>query len=188
MSAFERWVGTLLRPVQLKLAPQYAQYRSQFKQRWQALQKREQKMLQLLMMFFAVFLFWYLLWIPLDARLERAEVRFHSQQAAYQRVADGALRIESARANQQNHGSGITPNQLSGFVNTLTAELNLEVARIQPQQDSLVVTFNEIEFDALILLTSRLIERGVLVESLDAAETNEPGVVRVRRLQIRAPQ
>ncbi|RUO32780.1 type II secretion system protein GspM [Aliidiomarina sanyensis] len=187
MSALGQTVGKAFQPIKAKIAPVYGKYRAQFDQRWNAMQTREQRMLQILAVFLGIFLFWYLLWLPLDARLERAEMRFNSQQSAYQRVADGAARVESARANQQNQRSAISANQLSGFVNTLTSELDMEVARIQPQQDSWVLTFNEVEFDALITLTARLIERGVIIEAMDAAETSEAGIVRVRRLQIRAP-
>ncbi|TRW50307.1 type II secretion system protein M [Aliidiomarina halalkaliphila] len=173
-------------PVWAKIQPFTTKYQAQLQQRWQRLQVREQRMLQVLAAFLAIFILWFFIWMPLQTRVAVAEQRLQSQQTMFQRVATGAAQIEAARATDQRQQTSLSANQLSGFINTQASELDIEISRVQPQQDSLILTFNEVEFDALVILIARLVERGVIIENLDASETNDVGIVRVRRLQVRA--
>lgn len=179
-------ITNALAPVRAKIQPYTTKYQAQLQQRWQRLQVREQRMLQVLGVFLGIFILWFFIWMPLQARVALAEQRLQSQQTMFQRVAAGAAQIEAARASDQRQQTNLSANQLSGFINTQASELDIEISRVQPQQDSLIITFNEVEFDSLVVLVARLVERGVLIENLDASETNEVGIVRVRRLQVRA--
>ncbi|WP_194756972.1 type II secretion system protein GspM [Aliidiomarina indica] len=179
-------IDNVVAPIRAKMHPLTAKYHAQLMQRWHRLQQREQRMLQVLAVFMTIFILWFFIWMPLQARVELAESRLQSQQTSYQRVAMGAAQVEAARSSQQRQQTTLAANQVSGFINTLASELNIEISRVQPQQESLILTFNEVEFDALVVLVARLVERGVMIENLDASETNDIGIVRVRRLQVRA--
>lgn len=179
-------VSNSLAPVWAKVQPFTTKYQTQLQQRWQRLQAREQRMLQVLALFLTIFILWFFIWMPLQTRVAVAEQRLESQQTMFQRVASGAAQVEAARASNQRQQTALSANQLSGFINTQASELDIEISRVQPQQDSLILTFNEVEFDALVVLIARLVERGVMIENLDASETNDAGIVRVRRFQVSA--
>lgn len=156
-------------------------------QRWQALEQRERRLLSVLGVFLLLVFLWLGVWQPVQQSVENAERRLDAQRNTLALVERHTQRIHAAREQQ---GSGpsevISSAQLSGYLNTLTQQLELEVTRIQPQNESRVMVFNEANFDAVIDMVAQLVSRGVIIEHLDISETNDAGVVRVRRLQVRA--
>ncbi len=170
----------------VRLGPQV----QQLQQRWGALQKRERVMLTSLAGLVVLTVFWLGIWQPLHEGVARAEQRLESQQS-YQRWFERQAQLiyqgqASKQSDQEGRQGPLTSNELSAFLNTATAALKLEVTRIQPQNDAQVLVFNEASFDALLQLLEQLASRGVVIENLDVAETTTPGVVRVRRLQVKA--
>ncbi|RUO23636.1 hypothetical protein CWE08_03035 [Aliidiomarina iranensis] len=180
MSKLKQW----LTPLTQKVAPPLMQVRAKALQRWQLLQPREQTMLQLMAVVIAIALLWFAIWQPLQERTQRAEAALESEYNTQSFVENQIAQVLQARNNQQG-GSRVNANQLSGVVTTLTNELELEVARMQPQNDSLLLVFNEADFTNLLELLARLSERQVVIEAVDVSETDNAGIVRVRRLLIR---
>lgn len=155
--------------------------------RWQGLQQREQRLLLGLAALLVFTTLWLGVWKPLHEGVERAEQQLRSQQSYQAWFERQAARIYQQQADS-THQAGVQPLQqqeLSVFLSRTTAELELNITRIQPQNDAQVLVFDEAHFTTLLTLIERLVARGVAIESLDVSETNTPGVVRVRRLQVR---
>ncbi len=160
------------------------------KQRWQALQQRERTLLSALAGLMLVTFVWLAVLQPLHTGVAQAQQRLESQQN-YQRWLDRQAQLvyqarTLANNKQQGPAALISASELSTFLNSVTTELKLEITRIQPQNDAQVLVFNEASFDAILTLIERLANRGVVIENLDVAATSTPGVVRIRRLQVKA--
>ncbi|EGN74713.1 type II secretory pathway, component PulM [Idiomarina sp. A28L] len=186
MSKINRILTPLSQRLGQKMGPQYSKVRAQALQRWQRLQPREQKMLRAMAVVIAIAILWFGIWQPLQEREMRAEAALAGQYSTQRYVETQISQVLQARANRQQGTAAVNSAQLNGLLSTLSNELELEVARMQPQNESLLVVFNEVDFNRLIQLLVRLTERQVVIEAIDISETNEPGVVRVRRLLIRA--
>ncbi|RUO37420.1 hypothetical protein CWE13_05530 [Aliidiomarina shirensis] len=182
MSKFKQWVA----PLRQKTEPQLTKAKVQALQRWQRLQPREQKMLQVMVVVIALAILWFGIWQPLQAREMRAEAALANEYNTKRYVETQIAQVLQARGNQQQGPGAVNTAQLSGVVTTLANELELDVARMQPQNESLLLVFNEADFNRLIQFLARLSERQVIIEAIDISETNEAGVVRVRRLLVRA--
>jgi len=182
MSAFVK----ITAPLNERLRPSLNKYQAQLTQRWQALQVREQRLIQIMAVFIGLAVIWFGFWQPLNERIERAEMRLQAQIQTQRYVEQQIALVLQARNRQRQSVQQVRANQLNSVVNQLTGQIDIDVSRVQPQNESLVLVFNEAQFNALLELLVQLSERGVLIENLDVTETNTAGVVRVRRLQIRA--
>ena len=172
-------------PARQRLAPKWQTLQVEAQQRWQRLQPREQRVLQMLLVFLSVIVLWLGIWQPLQERIARAEARLAAEYSTQRYVEQQLALVQQARSSSQGNIQRVQANDLSGVVSSLASNLQIEVSRIQPQGEALVLVLNEVEFNRLLQLLAQLVERGVVIEAFDASETNEPGIVRVRRLQVR---
>lgn len=173
-------------PVMQRLQPSITKYQGQLTQRWQGLQEREQRLIQVMAVMLVAAVLWFGIWQPLNEREARAQTQLQGQYQTQRLVEQQIGQVLQARASQRQGVQAIRADQLNSVVNQLTGQFELEVSRSQPQNESLVLVFNEAPFNALLQFIQQLSERGVIIENLDVAESNTAGVVRVRRLQIRA--
>ncbi|RUO29688.1 type II secretion system protein GspM [Aliidiomarina soli] len=170
---------------------QFKQYKQQARLWWQKREPRERQLLVVLAALLVIFIFWYGLWQPLQSNIVRAENRLATQQETLRWVEENAARVEQLR---QQSGSQATTSaeqpvrsgELNAFISRTSTEFNLQVSRLQPQSDSLLVVFNDADFDQLLRFIAELESRAVQVNAVDIAEGDEPGMVRVRRLEVRA--
>ena len=166
----------------------YRVYQLQFQQWWKKREPREQQLLTIMAVLLGVFLVWYGVWQPLHTATVRGETRLANQQETLRHVIATTAQIEQLRNVQpaQRTEPGVSAAQLNGFISRTSAEFGLEVARLQPQSDSVQITYNDASFDDLLAFLAALETRQVHIESIEIAETGEPGMVRVRRLQVKA--
>lgn len=171
-----------------QLTQQVKQYQAKGTQWWQKREPRERQLLSVMAVLLLVAIFWYGIWQPLNDATARAETQLAAQQETLRFVIENTRQIEQLRTNrpQQAQAQAVSSEQLSSFVSRTSGQFNLEVTRLQPQNDALQVVYNEADFDALLSFLALLNERQIQIEAIDIAEAGEPGVVRVRRLQLRA--
>lgn len=170
-----------------QLQQQFKQYQGQAQQWWRKREPREQQLLAVMLVLSLIFIFWYGIWQPLQQATERAENRLAAQQETLRFVIESTQQVEQLRSRApQQRATPVSATQLSGFISRTSAAHNLEVSRLQPQNEALQVVFNEADFDNLLAFLAELDERQVRIEAIDIAEAGEPGLVRVRRLQVRA--
>lgn len=170
---------------------QFKKYKQQARLWWQKREPRERQLLVVLAAFLVIFIFWYGLWQPLQSNIVRAENRLATQQETLRWVEENTARVEQLRqqAGPRTTTSAEQPvrsGELNAFISRTSGEFNLQVSRLQPQSDSLLVVFNDADFDQLLRFIAELESRAVQVNAVDIAEGDEPGMVRVRRLEVRA--
>lgn len=175
-----------MKTILLRYGPAWQQQKQKLQQMWLKREPRERKLLTLLAVLLVVCVAWYGVWQPLTQAVDRAETQRNSQQQLYAWVAENTARVERLRGQERANGSqqSIQAQELNAFISRTAGEFELEVSRLQPQTNGVLVVFNEAGFDQLLGFLSALDDVSVQVDAIDIAETSEPGVVRVRRLQL----
>lgn len=172
----------LVRPIIEKSQP----YRAQLSQRWKALAVREQRFVQALALILGVAFLGLGIWKPIQVSYEQAQGQLKAQQNYLQWMESQASTIQSIRAVQTHQTAFIEAQALPTFINEQASIYELEITRIQPQGDGQVVVLNEADFNQVLAFLEGLSRAGVQIQQVDIAETNQAGIVRVRRLQVKA--
>lgn len=145
------------------------------------LTQREQRLVSGGAISFTVLVFYYLIWSPLNTALHTQQRALSEQQELLLWVQEQASRAAQLRqSNQQVSFTG----SLTQLVNQTTRSSGISVSRMQPQNDYLQVTIDSVPFNALLTWLNTLESRGVMILQADITETDNPGIVQVRRLQL----
>jgi general secretion pathway protein M len=129
-----------------------------------------------------IFLLYILIWQPLNDNLVSSQKRLESRQALLTWVTDNTARYQRAKSVggvKQSSGS------LSSIVNRTAERQQLTITRMQPQGEILLVWLDNVPFAQLLLwLESLANNEGLQVQAIDLSQGDNPGEVRVRRLQL----
>jgi general secretion pathway protein M len=128
-----------------------------------------------------VVLFYYLIWAPLNNSLNTQSAALDSDQKLLVWVQEQSNRAQLLKSTGQVASFN---GSLTQLVNQTTRAANISVSRLQPQDDELQVWIDEVSFNALMRWLQDLEQRGVIILQSDFSETNEAGIVQVRRLQL----
>ena len=128
-----------------------------------------------------VVLFYYLIWAPLNNSLNTQSAALDSDQKLLVWVQEQSNRAQLLKSTGQVASFN---GSLTQLVNQTTRAANISVSRLQPQDDELQVWIDEVPFNALMRWLQDLEQRGVIILQSDFSETNEAGIVQVRRLQL----
>ncbi|WP_261373471.1 type II secretion system protein M [Rheinheimera sediminis] len=142
---------------------------------WQSLQKREQQLMLGAGVTLAVAAFYWLLWAPLH-------LNYQSQQLQLQQVSQQLLQVSTFPVvSTQTKVQG----SLTDIISSSARTHNIQVSRMQPQNDQMQVMLNDISFDQLLTWLHALqYQHNVSIVQLDLAVADAPGMVRVRRLLV----
>ncbi|SEL57181.1 general secretion pathway protein M [Colwellia chukchiensis] len=148
---------------------------------WQQLNLREQRLVMAMSAVIGVFIFYGLIWQPLNENIARTKAKVARQQALLNWVEEKTDDYQVAmRSNKVKSGAS-----LSSIITRTSRVNNITITRMQPQGEDLQVWINEIAFNSLLSWLEQLAAReGLLVKNIDLSLTEQPGVVRVRRLQL----
>tara|TARA_R110001592_G_scaffold7317_2_gene41095 strand:+ start:10501 stop:10986 length:486 start_codon:yes stop_codon:yes gene_type:complete len=149
---------------------------------WQGLNLREQRLVLVMGSAFSIFLLYSLVWQPLNDNLANTKKRLASRQALLTWVVDNTARyqsIQSTGSNKQSSGS------LSSIINRTANQQQLTITRMQPQGEMLQVWLDSAPFTQLLFWLENLANNeGLQVQAIDLTKGDNPGEVRVRRLQL----
>tara|TARA_R110001583_G_scaffold3812_7_gene23304 strand:+ start:11933 stop:12418 length:486 start_codon:yes stop_codon:yes gene_type:complete len=149
---------------------------------WQGLNLREQRLVLVMGSAFSIFLLYSLVWQPLNDNLANTKKRLASRQALLTWVVDNTARyqsIQSTGSNEQSSGS------LSSIINRTANQQQLTITRMQPQGEMLQVWLDSAPFTQLLFWLENLANNeGLQVQAIDLTKGDNPGEVRVRRLQL----
>ena len=155
---------------------------SAIKAKWQGLNLREQRLVLAMASAVLIFLLYSLLWQPLNESITQTEKKLTSQQALLVWVTENASKYQKAKSTQ-----GLKPStgSLSSIVNRTAKQQQLTITRMQPQGEMLQVWIDSASFSQLLSWLEDLANKeGLQVEAIDLAQGDNPGEVRVRRLQL----
>ncbi|WP_426358767.1 type II secretion system protein GspM [Pseudocolwellia sp. HL-MZ19] len=152
------------------------------KERWLELNIREQRLVIAMGSVVLFFILYSAIWAPLTNNIEAATKKVERQQELLTWIQKSTVIYKSAAgANASNNRN----TSLSSLVNQTAGRNNIEIARMQPQGESIQVWIDEVPFDNLLNWLEHLSQKeGVKVKAIDIAHAEQAGVVKVRRLQL----
>ena len=147
---------------------------------WQGLKPQEQKLLQLAGGVFAVFFIVMMVIRPLNNAVTSAKADYKNQQELLHYLEQSIVKLKAK-------GSAKVPgnNNVSSVVNRTRGRYQIEISRMQPNSDGLRVTIDNVEFNKLLSWLEELVyKQGVHVKNIELAQGDQPGFVRVSRIEL----
>jgi general secretion pathway protein M len=142
---------------------------------WQSLQKREQQLVLIAGVTLIIAAFYWLLWAPLHQA-------YQSQQQQLQQVN---LLLQQISAFPQVSAETKMQGSLTDVISSSARSHNIQVSRMQPQNEQMQVMLNDLSFDQLLKWLHELqYQHKISIVQLDLAQADAPGMVRVRRLLV----
>ncbi|MGL5665473.1 MAG: type II secretion system protein M [Shewanella sp.] len=149
---------------------------------WQGLASREQQIVGFGAVFLVIGVFYWGIWTPIANAEANALRNLTAQQQTLTYVKQTANKIAGLK---QSGAKPTVSGSLSSVVNQTAGTYGLVITRMQPQGDKIQVWMDDVPFDALLNYLSDLVQKkGLSLESVDLAEADAPGYVKVRRIQL----
>lgn len=149
---------------------------------WYGLATREQQLVGAGGFMLVIAVFYFGIWSPISNAEEAALGRLKAQQQTLSYVKDTANRLAGLRQ------SGSRPSltgSMTNVVNQTASRYGLTITRMQPQGNKIQLWMDDVPFDALLGYLGDLVQqKGLSLELLDVGETDTPGMVKVRRIQL----
>ena len=149
---------------------------------WAGLILREKQMVSACGVVLLIGILYWGVWTPIANAEDDAERNLAGQLSTLNYVKQTANRI--AGLKQTSQGSAFR-GSLSAAVNQTAGSFGLTITCMQPQGNKIQVWMDEVPFDTLLSYLNELVQnQGLSLESLDVAESDTPGFVNVRRIQL----
>ncbi|NKF52496.1 type II secretion system protein M [Shewanella sp. WXL01] len=149
---------------------------------WRGLAQREQQLVGTCAVFAIIGILYWGIWTPIANAQEEAERNFASANATLNHVKQTASKIAGL---QQTGGKPKANGSLSSIVNSTAGKYKLVITRMQPQGDKIQLWMDDVPFEALLNYLFDLVEsKGLTLDSVDLAESDQAGFVKVRRVQL----
>jgi general secretion pathway protein M len=145
---------------------------------WRSLKEQEQQLVMVAGVVFVIFVLVMGVFRPLNTAIEKAEQDNIKQQELLAWVDDSIVKLKAS-------GSALVTNNrnLSQIVNSTRNRYQITISKMQPNDNSLRLTIDSVEFNKLVEWLDELVNsQGVLIENLDLSKDDKPGFVRVSRL------
>ncbi|MBW8185115.1 type II secretion system protein M [Shewanella nanhaiensis] len=149
---------------------------------WNGLELREQQLVGTCGVFLVVGILYWGIWTPIaNAELD-AERGLQAQQNTLNYVKQTANKIAGLK---ESGNKTSFRGSLSAAVNQSAGTYGLEITRMQPQGNKIQIWMDDVPFDALLAYLNDLVQgKGLSLDSIDLAESDLPGLVKVRRIQL----
>ncbi|WP_299795571.1 type II secretion system protein M [uncultured Shewanella sp.] len=149
---------------------------------WNGLILREQQLVGTCAVVLVIGIFYWGIWTPISNAELDAERRLQAQQSTLNFVKQTANKIAGLK---QTGAQAKFKGSLSAAVNQSAGAFGLEITRMQPQGNKIQLWMDDVPFDSLLGYLNELVqEKGLSLDSIDLAESDVPGLVRVRRIQL----
>ncbi len=149
---------------------------------WNGLILREKQLVATGGIFLFIGILYWGIWTPISNAELDAERGLQAQLSTLNFAKQTANKIAGLKE------SGNKPNfkgSLSAAVNQTAGAFGLEITRMQPQGKKIQIWMDDVPFDTLLGYLNELVQsKGLSLESIDLAESDTPGLVRVRRIQL----
>ncbi|MDO6566876.1 type II secretion system protein M [Alteromonas sp. 1_MG-2023] len=150
--------------------------------KFKALTEREQILVMISAVVVVIGLFYFLVWSPLNASLHQQKQLLDNQQSLLVWVKDSAVRAQQLR--RSSNTTAPFRGSLPQAVNRTTSRHSIDISRMQPQDDELQVWIDEAPFNDVLEWLKTLEGMGIVIIQADIAEADNPGYIKVRRLQL----
>lgn len=147
---------------------------------WTGLAAREQRLLSMAAVVLGIGAIYWFIWQPLHQGVA-------TKQAALTQARLQLVQLQQALPQLQQAGAtqGRVGGSLAQIVSNTSRTYNIRVSRMQPQNEQLQLVLEDVAFEQLLRWLAQLqTTNGVKLVSLDVANTDSSGIVRVRRMVI----
>ncbi|MFQ6372253.1 type II secretion system protein M [Shewanella sp. YIC-542] len=148
---------------------------------WASLAQRERQLVTVMAVIVMVGIGYWGIWTPISNAQAQAQSQLQAQQQTLAFVKQSAAKISAlkkAGSRPQHMGS------LSTVATQTASRYGLSITRMQPQGKQIQLWMDDVPFDALLSYLGDLVQQGLSLDSLDVAEADDPGMVKVRRIQL----
>lgn len=151
--------------------------------KFKALTERERLLVVVAFVVIVVGLFYFAIWSPMNTSIERQRALIDDQQELLSWVQQSANRAIQLRQSGLGGQSRLNTS-LPQAVNQTTARFNIAITRMQPQGDELQVWVDQAPFNSVVDWLNALERMGVVILQVDLTESDSPGQIKIRRLQL----
>ncbi len=146
---------------------------------WASLQQREQQLLTMAAVVCGLAAFYWLVWQPLHQSRQ-------SQQLAVQTAQQQLVWLQTQLPKLSQTGTAVrSSSSLTEVISQSAREFNIQVSRMQPQNEQLQLSLEDVPFEPLLSWLHQLqYQHGLRLVQFEVAAADVPGTVRVRRLVI----
>lgn len=149
---------------------------------WESLATREQQIVAVGGVMLLIAVFYWGIWTPIANAEADAVNRLKAQQQTLAYVKETANKLAGLR---QNGSRPTMQGSITNVVNQTAGRYGLTITRMQPQGNKIQLWMDDVPFDALLgYLGDMVQQKGLSLELLDVGETDTPGMVKVRRIQL----
>ena len=149
---------------------------------WNGLILREQQLVGTCGGFLLLAILYWGIWTPIVNAESDAERGLKAQQNTLNFVKQTANKIAGL---EQSGNQKSFKGSLSAAVNQTAGTFGLEITRMQPQGNKIQIWMDDVPFDSLLGYLNELVQvKGLSLDSIDLAESDLPGLVKVRRIQL----
>lgn len=145
------------------------------------LQTRERILVSVAAIITVILIFYLMIWSPLNNAISENQKALESERELVSWLQEQSLR---ARLLSDSGSSTPVNGSLTQLVNQTTRGTNIAIARLQPIGDNLQVSIEKVPFNDLLAWLNALERRGVIILQSDIVDTDDTGIVQVRRLQL----
>lgn len=152
--------------------------KKQIMQYWRSLKEQEQQLIMVAGGIFVVFVLVMGIFRPLNNAIDKAKKSYFTQQELLVWVDESIVKLKAAGNTQ-----AISNQNISQVVNSTRSRYRITISKMQPNDNSLRLTLDSVEFNQLIEWLDELVnQHGLRVENLDLSKDDKSGFVRVSRL------
>ncbi len=152
---------------------------------WNSLSQREQLMFGCGGLVLLLGLLYWAVWQPQQERIANAERNILAQQQTLRWLDEKAQEVVNLRAMGRQSNLVDPDVNLSQLINQTVQRSQIRLTRIQPNNDSIQVWADEVEFNRLLSWLEMLQkEHGVQVLNLEVTALPREGAVRIQRLTL----
>ncbi|KKO44603.1 type II secretory pathway protein [Arsukibacterium ikkense] len=154
--------------------------KQQWQNWWAGLAAREQRLVSVAAVVLGIGALYWFIWQPLHQSIVTKKVALTQAQLQLAQLQQALPQLRQASASQTRVGGS-----LAQIVSNSSRSFNIRVSRMQPQNDQLQLVLEDVPFEQLLRWLAQLQStNGVKLVSLDVANTDSSGIVRVRRMVI----
>lgn len=150
---------------------------------WHARSHNEQRGIIITTVVLLLCLLYFGILNPLIMRANKAEQSLKNERQLSSWVANKVAQIQSLQQEGGDSSSSSMP--LNQAVTSSTRRYQIEIVRLQPQQDELQVWIQPLSFNTLLKWLDELNKRyGVSVKFIEIGKGDSSGMVEIKRLQL----
>jgi general secretion pathway protein M len=147
---------------------------------WAGLAAREQQLLSIAAVVLCIGGLYWFIWQPLQQGYDSKQVALRQAQLQLAQFQQALPQLQQSVAS-----TGRVGGSLPQIVSNSSRTYNIQVSRMQPQNDQLQLVLEDVPFEQLLRWLAQLeSNNGVKLVSLDVSDTDSSGIVRVRRMVI----